>query len=221
MNKLIKNINDLYIKSIFPTNSIVEAKIKDHTFIRCFYLGTPQEDIEFYYSYYNDIKDININWIPPSNLVYLSKKKYKKWGDREYYQYEGEIQLIIRSDIYPNLYEILHYYQKGYNLVSRMERYRNLYLAYEQLTQEIELPFRAIRHSLSHSRNKLTDKKVVNYLITNFGDIKINLNKYSNNKKFYCVFRRMGENCEHILLMKLLEIIPEKPNLFGKYYYPN
>lgn len=220
MSKLLHDIDELYIKSIFPTNIIVEAKTSNRTYIRCFYLGTPKEDIDFFYSRDGDITDIKINQIPPSNLVYLSKTKYKKWGDREYHQYDGEIQIIIRSDIYPNLYEILNYYQKGYNLVSRKERYRNLYLAYEQLTQQIELPFRAIRHSLSHSRSKLTDEKVVKYLINNFGDVKLNLDKYSNNKKFYCVFRMMGQKCEHLILKKMLELIPDKPNLFNKYYYP-
>jgi len=164
-------------------------------------------------------------WQPPLKLrlICLTKEKYKYWGKKDYYYRqasEKDLKVIIQRDFYPTLYEVLGYYYNSYNLVGRIERYRNLYLAYEQLTDNVEFHIRAIRHSFSHSRVKLTNKKVREFLIENFGDVKINLKKYSHRTIFLKTLRELGIKCESIIVDKILRIIPDTPNLWEKYYYP-
>lgn len=159
----------------------------------------------------------------PCQLVHLSIEKYRYWGERSYYGWTSTIpryEIILRSNKYPNLYEVLNYYRSGYSLIPRKERYRNIYMALEQISEDIELPFRAVRHSLSHSRKKLTNPKTKNYLMDNFGDVIINLDIYAHNKHFQRVLRQIGEKVESILVERLLCIIPKHQNYLERYYVP-
>ena len=91
-------------------------------------------------------------------------------------------------------------------------------MALEQLVDDIGLPFRAVRHSLSHSRNKLTNPKVKDYLMKNYGDVKINLDKYSHNKQFQKILRQVGEKVESILVEKIIYMIPENVDYDSGYH---
>lgn len=157
----------------------------------------------------------------PCILVHLSSIKYEYWGQRYYYGWyhtNANHKIAVLLDKHPKIYEILKYYKDGYNLIPRKERYRNIYMSLELLVDDIELPFRAIRHSISHSRNKLTNPKVRKYLMNNFGDVKINLNKYSHNNQFQKILRQIGEKVELILVKKILDMIPENVNYDSGYY---
>ncbi len=175
-------------------------------------------DSKIYY-----ICQADVYWKEPYPvLVALSNEKYEYWGVRGYYRrYDLNIshRIAVLKDKHPSLYEIFKYYKDGYNLVPRKERYRNIYIALEQLVDDIELPFRAVRHSLSHSRNKLTNPKVRAYLMKNYGSVKIDLDKYSHNKQFQIILRQIGEKTESILVDKLLERIPEKVDYASGYYF--
>ena len=92
-------------------------------------------------------------------------------------------------------------------------------MSLEYLVDDIELPFRAVRHSLSHSRKKLTNPKIIKYLVNNYGDVKINLDKYSHNKQFQKTLRQIGEKVESILVEKLINRIPDNVNNNSCYYY--
>jgi hypothetical protein len=128
------------------------------------------------------------------------------------------ILTIIRSDRFPLLYELLESYHKGIRLVSREEKYRNLYLIYEQFEKEQNEELKAIRHSISHSRKKLTDKRTTEILRSLFGDEKIDLKKYKHAKIFRKKLIILRHESEILLIKEILKTLPPKPNFLGKYY---
>jgi len=132
---------------------------------------------------------------------------------------EQHMLIIIRSDRFPRLYELLEAHHKGIRLVSREEKYRNLYQVYEQLSKEQNQELKSIRHSLSHSRKKLTDKKTVETLRSLFGDTKINLMKYKHAKVFCEKLIQLKGESEFLLIKEILKTLPSSPNL-GEYYMP-
>ena len=137
-----------------------------------------------------------------------------------YSNIERRILIIIRSDRFPLLYELLETYDRGIRLVSREEKYRNLYQVYEQLSKHKNQELKSIRHSLSHPRKKLTHKKTIETLRSLFGDTKINLMKYKHAKVFREKLKLLKDESEKLLIKEILKILPSSPNFLGKYYVP-
>jgi len=149
----------------------------------------------------------NTFYFPPSRLMTLRK--------------DGtEIQVIVRRDRFPILYELIENYHKGLRLVSREEKYKNFYQVYEELSKESDVELKAIRHSLSHSRRKLTDKKTIATLISMFGDVKINLAKHRHAQIFKRNLQRLRQESHRLLVEEILKIVPDKPNFYGAFYMP-
>lgn len=131
---------------------------------------------------------------------------------------KATINAIVRRDRLPVLFELLETYCKALRLVSREEKYRKLYQIYEELSTEIDMELKAIRHSLSHSRRKLTDKKTTATLISMFGDVKVNLETYRHAQVFKKKLERLKQETHRLLVEEILRILPEKPNFLGVFY---
>jgi len=129
-------------------------------------------------------------------------------------------RIIIRSDRFVILYDLLEAYRKRTRLVSREEKYRNLYQVYEQLSKDQNQELKSIRHSLSHSREKLTSKKTIETLHSLFGDKKMDLRKYKHAKVFREKYKQLKRESESLLVKEILKILPSSPNFLGKYYMP-
>ena len=150
---------------------------------------------------------------PLAKKVILAKGKIhtKSWQS---------MSIIIRSDRFPSLYDLLGAYYKGTRISSRQERYRNLYQVYEELSNEQDQELKAIRHSLSHPRKRLTSKKTIETLRLLFGDTKVNLQIYKHAKVFREKYKELKSESEPLLVKKILKIIPSSPNFLDRYYMP-
>jgi len=131
-----------------------------------------------------------------------------------------KISVIVRSDRFPILCELLGNYYKGVQIASREERYRNLYQVYECLSEEKDNELKSIRHSLSHSRKKMTSKTTVEILHSLFGDIKINLSNYKHAKVFRKKLELLRDKSEKLMVKEILKILPSDKNFLGEYYMP-
>lgn len=138
-----------------------------------------------------------------------------KWSRSE------KISVIVRSDRFPILCELLGNYYKGVHIASREERYRNLYQIYECLSEEQDTELKSIRHSLSHSRKKMTNKTTVEILEALFGDVKINLSIYKHAKVFRKKMELLKDKSEKLLIKEILKILPSEKNFFDEYYMPS
>lgn len=128
-----------------------------------------------------------------------------------------EYHLLISKKNKARLYNLLVNYEKGLSLVSREERYRNMYIVYEALCKNQKIELRAIRHSLSHP--KLNDKKIVKVLHKLFGDEVINLNIYKHAKTFK-LWEKILKHDTFLLLKKKLVYTARnsiKTKKFGSY----
>jgi hypothetical protein len=128
--------------------------------------------------------------------------------------------IIVRTDRFPSLYDLLGAYYKGTQISNRETKYRNLYQVYEALSEAPDQELKAIRHSFSHAREKLTSKKTVEILHSLFGDTKINLHLRKHSRVFYEKYKQLKEESEPLLVKKILEITPSSPNFQGQYYMP-
>jgi len=141
-----------------------------------------------------------------------------KGTDWSWSELKGGISVIIRSDMFPALYDLLGNYYKGVRIASREERYRNLYQVYECLSEEQDNDLKAIRHSLSHSRKKMTNKTTVEILHSLFGDTKINLLNPTHAKVFRKKIELLKDESERLLVKEILKIVPSSKNFLDKYY---
>jgi hypothetical protein len=109
--------------------------------------------------------------ITPSKMIVFTNTKN---GAEQY--------LFVRKNTQKQLYNLITNYHKGRALVSREERYRNMYIVYEALSKNPKIELRAIRHAISHP--KLRDKKIIKVLRKLFNDDNINLSSYQHAKTF-------------------------------------
>ena len=130
------------------------------------------------------------------------------------------MHVLIRWDRFPAFCDSLVAYRKGTTISSREEKYRNLYQVYEQFSKEPDQELKAIRHSLSHPREKLTSKKTIETLYHLFGAKKINLYKYKHAKVFRAKYKQLKDESEKLLIREILKILPSSPNFLDKYYLP-
>ena len=178
----------------------------------------------------------SLAWYEKLEDVYL-QKKHGKLVKREVYEFplarivtlaKGKIHtrswqsmsIIIRSDRFLSLYDLVEAYRKGTRLLGREEKYRNLYQVYEQLSKEQNQELKAIRHSLSHPRKTLTSKKTIEILHSLFGDTKINLQIHKHAEVFREKYKQLKGESEPLLVKKILKILSLSPNFLGRYYMP-
>lgn len=212
------------IASIFDTNKVLRKQFEDGYL----FLDTVHSSI--------DMSDSSQALHEEYQDEYL-QKKHGNLVDREIFEFplarrvemirtdpysniKRRVLIIIRSDRYPLLYELLETYHKGTRLTSREEKYRILYQVYEQLSKEQNQKLKSIRHSLSHPREKLTHKKTIETMHSLFGDTKINLAKYRHAKVFREKLKQLKDESEKLLIKEILKIIPSSPNFLDRYYMP-
>jgi len=150
---------------------------------------------------------------PLAREITLAKRKIhtKSWRT---------LSIIVRSDRFPSLYDLVEAHRKGTQISNREEKYRNLYQIYEELSKEENQELKAIRHSLSHPRKSLTSKKTIEILHSLFGDTKINLQIYKHAKVFRQKYEQLKNESETLLIQEILKILPSSPNFLNKYYMP-
>lgn len=170
-----------------------------------------EQDDEFLKEYHGRLVKREVHEFPVARAITLAKGKIHTESSQS-------MSIIIKRDRYLSLYDLLEAYRKGTQLVSREEKYRNLYQIYEQLAEEQDQELKAIRHSLSHPRRTLTSKRTVETLQSLFGDTKINLQKYKHAKIFREKYRQLKDESETLLIEEILKILPSTPNFLGKYY---
>jgi hypothetical protein len=207
------------IVSVFDTNLVIELRYANgRSFYRCLHYTTDRNDIWWNYLeetnqfYYPELRGIevsarNVFDLPMSREVTLRKGR-------------TEIKVIVRSDCFRMLFELLENYHKGLRLVSREEKYKNFYQVYEELSAATDPELKAIRHSLSHSRRKLTSKGTTAALFSMFGDVKVDLRIYQHAQIFKRKLAQLREESEKLLVIEILKILPEKPNFLGVFYTP-
>jgi|WetSurSiteA1Bulk_404760.scaffolds.fasta_scaffold21148_2 hypothetical protein len=128
-------------------------------------------------------------------------------------------ELLINELGFQDIVNALRYFPRnGGHIITR---YTNLYKAYEILvkSEQREIKYSSIRHSLSHAIKSLTDQRVIDTLMDLFGTININLDKYKHKRilfKYYC---ELMIDIDIIVREKILEILPDKPSYFDKIYY--
>ena len=172
-------------------------KITRNTYTNCVFLAKLTDETSnylygsFFYQSNDYDKDSYVNW----DLGEMAREKHLKILERkilgiplsrgvQLVQGDHVINVLILKDRFSLLCELLENFGKGKRLVSREEKYRNFYQVFEALSREPDPELRAIRHSLSHTRKKLTDKKTSLILLSLFGDLKIDLTKYKHAKIF-------------------------------------
>ena len=207
------------IISVFDTNLAIELRYANgRSFYRCLHYTTDRNGIwwnhfeatnQFYYPELSGVgvSDRNVFDFPMSREVTLRKGR-------------TEIKVIVRSDRFKMLFELLENYHKGLRLVSREEKYKNFYQVYEEFSAETDPELKAIRHSLSHSRRKLTSKGTTATLFSMFGDVKVDLRICRHAQIFKRKLAHLREESETLLVKEILKILPEQPNFLGVFYMP-
>ena len=137
------------------------------------------------------------------------------------FESKRRISVIVRNDRFPILYELLESHHKGVRLVSREEKYRNLHQVYEHFSEKQDIELKSIRHSLSHTRKKMTDKKTTEILHSLFGDTKIDLSNCKHAKVFQKKLELLRGESEKLVIKEILKIMPSSKNFLGVYYMPS
>jgi oligoendopeptidase F len=94
-------------------------------------------------------------------------------------------------------------------------------MVYEGLSGEPDKELKAIRHSLSHSRKKMTSKKTVETLRHLFGDTKIDLAKQKHAKLFGMKIRQLRKESEKLLTQEIIKSLAQSERFFDRYLMPN
>lgn len=147
--------------------------------------------------------------LPHSRLVILCDDINKK-----------EFNIVIRGDKFPSFFELIENFHKGMRLVSREEKYKNLYQVYEELSVTPDPELKTIRHSISHPRKSLTSKKTIEILLNIFGDVKIDLQKYKHAVVFKGKLSQLYNLSEGLLIKEIEKVTPDRANVFKYYFIP-
>lgn len=103
------------------------------------------------------------------------------------YFYNPQENIIIKFNVLDNLKALRLFSNLVHHvsLTSRHDKFLKVYCIFELLGGKPDTSWRAIRVSISHSTKKITEKKLVDYLLSNFGELKISFKTYNQNKIFY------------------------------------
>ena len=115
--------------------------------------------------------------------------------------------------------EALKYFWNLVEYVSLSFRREKFLLAYrllELLDGQPATAWRAIRVSISHSTRKTTEKQLVDFLISNFGELDISFKKSGQSKLFYAFFTELVEATYSKLLTTLIDPIDMDQNKADK-----
>ncbi|QLJ52680.1 MAG: hypothetical protein Sv326_0505 [Candidatus Fermentimicrarchaeum limneticum] len=134
---------------------------------------------------------------------------YSKDGSRGYL-YDIQSRKILEFKVSKNkeamthLNELWHYIQ----LVSRSDKYLKTYRLLEKLNGKPTLRCRAVRVSMAHSNRKITEHALVNYLMSNFGELEISFRKRSQVIIFYEILAELIEATYAAIAANLNSAVP-------------
>lgn len=129
------------------------------------------------------------------------------------------MHVIVTSDKNKKLFELLENYRKASaSFIDRTKKYMDMYIIYEAYSAKEDAELKAIRHSFSHSRDKLTHKSTVTTLKKLFGDIKIDFIKLKHRNIYKEKFDELLNECNHLLTNQIIKKLTKKPNIL-KFYY--
>ena len=219
----------IYIPSIRGAGKVLRKEFEDgHVHLRLLSSGVDDSDpyvveIEEYENEWMQEKHgklIKREWIEFPDSAHVTLVKGAPRCETDSKLIVQSMSVLIRCDRFLPLCDSLGAYRKGTTISSREEKYRNLYQVYEQFSEELDPQLKAIRHSLSHPRKKLTSKKTIETLYQLFGDKKMNLYNYKHAKVFRAKIKQLKDTSEKMLIKEILKILPSSPNFLDKYYMP-
>lgn len=188
------------IEKIYPNGSVFEFRHERRSAIDSvkFYLKLEKLPMP------EEIKATNF---PNSKLVVLHHRhnQRKTW-------------IVIRNTTHKELYFLLQYFQtgyQGYKYNNKFDRYRSLYLAYENLVRQKRYKFVAVRHALSHA--KLDNTKAVKTLLELFNDEKIDINKRKHAKILTNIHEELLKDTELALVKLIIKLSRKSQNRIGGY----
>ena len=173
-----------YVKNV-PQRLRKKSGINKHNFL--IFDASP-----YFFDKYMKTKDGEM--VEISNAAYCAIKKDKE-----------KIHIIIEKDVFPLLHDSIVSLWKIRHGTPYANRYMKLYKSFEGLTPNIEFEFRAIRHGLSHSPHKLSNKKTVETLKRLFGTKYIDLSKENHLRIFYFYFVKMLIEHDKILYEEIIK----------------
>jgi len=124
------------------------------------------------------------------------------------YFYDAKNRRVIDFDISKNR-GILKSFLKLVDYVrlpSRREKYLGVYKILELLDGKPSIGCRAVRVSIAHSANKVTDKKLVDFLLSNFGELDISFRRSHQSTLFYRIFTELVESTYSEMLANLDDV---------------
>lgn len=104
---------------------------------------------------------------------------------------------------YPHLCKILLQYHQSKSLVSRRDKFLNLYMIYEVSVKDKKEEYSAIRHALAHESSRLTQRKTLEILDQLFGTHILDLNNKKHRDVFYKYFIELLIDVDQILFTEL------------------
>lgn len=134
------------------------------------------------------------------------------------YLYDAKNRRILEFPIAENQ-SVLDHIRKLSDYVglpSRNEKYLKVYKIWESLKVKPDLAWRAIRVSISHSTTRIDETKVVDFLISNFGELEISFKRSGQSALFYKFFAQLVEATYSKLLTNLVEAVPLNDNVANK-----
>jgi len=136
-----------------------------------------------------------------NTLRFLGYNKDSSLG----YFYDARNRKIIAFNVSKNK-EALEYFRKltGYiGLPSRREKFLDVYRIFELLGGKPSTEWRAIRVSISHSARKVTEEELVDFLLSNFGELDISFKTRHQVTLFYKIFIELVEATYSEILARL------------------
>lgn len=85
----------------------------------------------------------------------------------------------------------------------RNDKFLRIYCLFELLGGKPDTSWRAVRVSISHSSRKITEKKLVDCLLSNFGELKISYKNHHQVKLFYKLFTELVDATYQEILRSL------------------
>jgi hypothetical protein len=155
--------------------------------------------------YKEKAEKVDIIDLPPSMLVNIRNED------------KNDLFFIFKSTSNKLMYELSESYRIGIQYGPWEEKYKKLFMVYEELESKPDHILKSLRHSLSHARKSLNDKKTIETLIQLFGDKKINLKNRTHFNIFQKEYSKLYNATSELFVNRVLGHITEESK-FEIYY---
>lgn len=117
--------------------------------------------------------------------------------------------LLVDVKSFPQLSEAVLLLGKVFFTGNRVQRYVNLFKAYECLEEHPDVQLAAVRHGLSHAPTMLSRPKTVTALQTLFGTTKIDLEIAPHCRIFYQQLVKLLVTVDTLLTLSIINSLPK------------